>query len=420
MSRYNNKDSYESDHLARQAIELLSNHLDQHYGLTAIMGAELEFCIHPSKEFTSSPEFSKGRKTNILALENQSRFQTLDDYLRGFTSRANQQLSKDKGAPLEYQEALSANDILYAPSSQTPVPESLKSNHLAKQNPLFPDSPYIAAMHQEDPNISKKYVNISSQYEVIFSHKAEHNHPSTLARAIDSTRKLIQEKAPFYQAEGKADHSTASRKGKHIIAASFAAIEKSSPITNGMHINLSLQHKDNSPLVPADYTRDTALQILGQKMAAMNGQILPFFLPSNTAHKRVQPNDFSAPTSLHSSISTKGLQSQKPWFENRLPGADANPYHAIAGTLLSAVHMLKELDLSRPVLSWHSTPASTDPLPSSTKETLAIMRSNTSAKDCLNELSNGDTLGDKLFAAIERDIITGRQMCPSVSSGQSR
>ena len=121
---------------------------------------------------------------------------------------------------------------------------------------------------------------------------------------------------------------------------------------NSCHIHLSLRRDDDSPLFAEDQAAFDRF-VAGQ-LAALADMTL-FFAPNINSYKRFAAGSF-APTVVawgHDnrtcSLRVVGHGAGKR-VENRLPGADVNPYLALAAMIAAGLHGIdNELELEEPV-----------------------------------------------------------------------
>ncbi|MGI5215495.1 glutamine synthetase family protein [Plantactinospora sp. CA-290183] len=114
---------------------------------------------------------------------------------------------------------------------------------------------------------------------------------------------------------------------------------------NSCHIHFSLRDVDGSSAMLGDgpaHLSETGQQVLAGLLATMRDFSL-LFAPNVNSYKRYQPGSF-APTALRWGTDNRTcalrLVGHGPGMrvENRVPGADVNPYLAIAALVAGAVH----------------------------------------------------------------------------------
>jgi glutamine synthetase len=126
---------------------------------------------------------------------------------------------------------------------------------------------------------------------------------------------------------------------------------------NSCHVHFSLRTIDGSPVIPGDgpaHLSSTGQRVLAGLLATIRDFSL-FFAPNVNSYKRFQPGSF-APTALRWATDNRtcalrlvgvpapgghahgGGTSMR--VENRVPGADVNPYLALAAMVAGAIHGL--------------------------------------------------------------------------------
>ncbi|WFF09160.1 glutamine synthetase family protein [Micromonospora sp. WMMD1076] len=123
---------------------------------------------------------------------------------------------------------------------------------------------------------------------------------------------------------------------------------------NSCHIHFSLRDASGSSAMPGDgpaHLSVTGQRVLAGLLATMR-ELSLFFAPNINSYKRYQPGSF-APTALRWGTDNRTcalrLVGHGPGMrvENRVPGADVNPYLAIAALVAGAVHGIEnELELA--------------------------------------------------------------------------
>ncbi|HEY0696899.1 MAG TPA: glutamine synthetase family protein [Micromonospora sp.] len=114
---------------------------------------------------------------------------------------------------------------------------------------------------------------------------------------------------------------------------------------NSCHIHFSLRDASGASAMPGDgpaHLSETGQRVLAGLLATMREFSL-LFAPNINSYKRYQPGSF-APTALRWGTDNRTCalrvvgHGQGLRVENRVPGADVNPYLAIAGLVAGAVH----------------------------------------------------------------------------------
>ncbi|KPL68321.1 glutamine synthetase [Erythrobacter sp. SG61-1L] len=129
---------------------------------------------------------------------------------------------------------------------------------------------------------------------------------------------------------------------EHGVYATFLAKPMSDQPGSAMHIHQSILDVDTGRNVFSTQNgRDSALfrsHIAG--LVRLMPQVLPLFAPNVNSFRRMQP-DTAAPINVHWGTDNRSCGLRVPVsgykdrrIENRLPGADANPYLAIAASLI--------------------------------------------------------------------------------------
>ncbi len=194
---------------------------------------------------------------------------------------------------------------------------------------------------------------------------------------------------------------------RHGLVATFMAKPFSKHAGNGFHVNQSLWNRTGSSNMFAAPT-DRALAPMTSRFLSGLLEHLPgataFFAPSPNSYKRLRPQAFVpiAPSwgwddrtvALRIPQST-GMAAR---VENRVPGADANPYLVIAASLASGLCGLCGMHASAPLPPPSSPLPGTPltPLPRSPIDALQAL----CADDCLMDALGSDFV--RLFAAVKR------------------
>ncbi|MEX2291485.1 MAG: glutamine synthetase family protein [Mycobacteriales bacterium] len=165
------------------------------------------------------------------------------------------------------------------------------------------------------------------------------------------------------------------------------------------HLHVSLRGTDGGPVLAGDGRYgDSALlrRVLAGQLACLREFTL-LFAPTVNAFKRLRPGAF-APTAVawgrDNRLAALRLVGSGASLrvENRVPGADADPYLALAGVLLASRHGIEnDLPLPDPVRG--APPRGTEGLPSSLGEAADLLDRSEVARKGL-----GDALVDALVA----------------------
>jgi glutamine synthetase len=171
------------------------------------------------------------------------------------------------------------------------------------------------------------------------------------------------------------------------------------------HLHVSLRSTDGEAVFAGDGPHgESALlrRVLGGQLACLR-ELTLLFAPTVNAYKRLRPGAF-APTAVAWGRDNRlaalrlvgsGLSLR---IENRVPGADADPYLALAGVLLAFRHGL-ENDLPLPEPARGAPPAGTPALPTTLDEAADLLDGSEIARKGL-----GDALVDALCASARAEV----------------
>ena len=158
---------------------------------------------------------------------------------------------------------------------------------------------------------------------------------------------------------------------------------------NSCHIHFSLRDVDGHPALLGDgpgRLSVTGRQVLAGLLATMREFSL-FFAPNVNSYKRYQPGSF-APTALRWGTDNRTcalrLVGHGPdvRVENRVPGADVNPYLAIAALVGGAVHGIEqELEPGEECTGNAYDDAAAERVPGTLRDALALWESSTVAAE---------------------------------------
>jgi glutamine synthetase len=171
------------------------------------------------------------------------------------------------------------------------------------------------------------------------------------------------------------------------------------------HLHVSLRGTGGEPVLAGDgpWGESPLLRrVLAGQLACLR-ELTLLFAPTVNAFKRLRPGAF-APTTVTwgrdnrlAALRLVGAGSSLR-VENRVPGADADPYLALAGVLLASRHGLEnDLPLPEPVRG--APPAGTSVLPSSLGEAADLLERSEVARKGL-----GDPLVDALVSAARAEV----------------
>ncbi|MFU8871232.1 glutamine synthetase family protein [Micromonospora sp. SL4-19] len=158
---------------------------------------------------------------------------------------------------------------------------------------------------------------------------------------------------------------------------------------NSCHIHFSLRDADGRPALLGDgpaHLSVTGQRVLGGLLATMREFSL-FSAPNVNSYKRYQPGSF-APTALRWGTDNRTcalrLVGHGPGLrvENRAPGADVNPYLAIAALVAGAVYGIeRELELGEECTGNAYDDTGAEQVPGTLRDALTLWESSTVAKD---------------------------------------
>ncbi|TGV77891.1 glutamine synthetase, partial [Mesorhizobium sp. M00.F.Ca.ET.149.01.1.1] len=131
--------------------------------------------------------------------------------------------------------------------------------------------------------------------------------------------------------------------------ATFMAKPIAAQAGSSMHLHMSIVDRKGEPLFAGEDGEDSAMftHFIGglQKYVP---EIMPLFAPNVNSYRRIRPNH-SAPANIEWSHDNRSCGLRVPMggraarrIENRLPGADANPYLAMAGSLIAGYLGIEE------------------------------------------------------------------------------
>ncbi|MFE9690515.1 glutamine synthetase family protein [Micromonospora sp. NPDC005806] len=158
---------------------------------------------------------------------------------------------------------------------------------------------------------------------------------------------------------------------------------------NSCHIHFSLRDADGRSAMLGDgpaHLSPTGRRVLAGLLATMREFSL-LFAPNVNSYKRYQPGSF-APTALRWGTDNRTCalrlvgHGQGMRVENRVPGADVNPYLAIAALVAGAVHGIeRDLALGDECTGNAYDDGDADQVPGTLRDALALWESATVAQD---------------------------------------
>ena len=278
---------------------------------------------------------------------------------------------------------------------------------------LETDSPHLVLFKGND-HFSEFLVRDSKEppsnlYEVIFRHTDTQDRnvgPIILSTVIDRVRKhLLQVIAPERKVEITFDPLS-------------KAVEKDIPVTCALQTNIDLLDGLNNSILKQE--QDRGMTRLGRQLARaslpMQAETVLLCAPEENSYKRFQALHSGAPGRV-SSHTQSGVQKASvafregadkhgntPRLENRLAGADADPYCVVLATLAQTYDALANLKYSRISRQYQDadTPEVYANVPHTRAEAAAHFTKGRLLKDLLNKQRDG--LGDELCAQVLKDL----------------
>ncbi|PZG07574.1 glutamine synthetase [Micromonospora craterilacus] len=162
---------------------------------------------------------------------------------------------------------------------------------------------------------------------------------------------------------------------------------------NSCHIHFSLRDASGGSAMLGD--GPARLSVTGQRvlagLLATMRELSLFSAPNVNSYKRYQPGSF-APTALRWGTDNRTCalrvvgHGQGMRVENRVPGADVNPYLAIAALVAGAVHGIeRELELGEECAGNAYDDATAERVPSTLRDALPLWQSSEVARDAFGD-----------------------------------
>ncbi|WP_327042935.1 glutamine synthetase family protein [Micromonospora ureilytica] len=158
---------------------------------------------------------------------------------------------------------------------------------------------------------------------------------------------------------------------------------------NSCHIHFSLRDSNGDSAMLGDgpaHLSQTGQRVLAGLLATMREFSL-LFAPNINSYKRYQPGSF-APTALRWGVDNRTCalrvvgHGQGMRVENRVPGADVNPYLAIAGLVAGALHGIDgELELGEECAGNAYDDPEAERVPGTLRDALALWEGSTAARE---------------------------------------
>lgn len=177
------------------------------------------------------------------------------------------------------------------------------------------------------------------------------------------------------------------------LLATFMAKPTADQSGSGAHIHLSLYDNDGNNIMSDSESPDGLSNLCRNFIAGqlVNGRAMCALVNSTiNSYKRLQPYCF-APTTCTWGYEHRGCMVRVPntrdentRIENRLPGADTNPYIALAAILAAGLDGIeRELEVYSPMVNIDAYASSAEPLPSTLPEALDALKESELFKDTL-------------------------------------
>ncbi|KAA0922391.1 glutamine synthetase [Streptomyces apricus] len=142
-------------------------------------------------------------------------------------------------------------------------------------------------------------------------------------------------------------HAVRHLAAQHKMAPTFMAAPQTG-VGSGLHLHVSLwrDEEDSAFWAPQSGVLPEPLQHSVAGLLTALPHLVPLYAPTGNSYKRYRPHSF-APTRFTWGIDNRTCairvtgEESNPHLENRLPGADANPYLALAATLAAIIHGIR-------------------------------------------------------------------------------
>lgn len=173
---------------------------------------------------------------------------------------------------------------------------------------------------------------------------------------------------------------------KNGCTATFMAKPNAAWAGSSGHMHISLSSKSGEPLFAntgnPEMLSDIGLSFLAG-LKGLSRELSAIYLPNVNSYKRTNGRSWAAANSSwgidNRTVSFRAIPSAGPTarVENRIPGADTNPYLVIAATLLSGLHGVeRKLSAGAPFVgnAYRATPEQARPLATSLEEAMNLFR----------------------------------------------
>ncbi|MFA5606249.1 MAG: glutamine synthetase family protein [Leucobacter sp.] len=181
--------------------------------------------------------------------------------------------------------------------------------------------------------------------------------------------------------------------------ASFMAIPKSDWAGSSCHIHQSIRAVDSGEAVmmkpgtegPAPELSEVGKHYVAGVLATMR-EFSAIYWPTVNSYRRARPYSWAATTvswgfdNRSTGLRVVGESASSMRLENRMPGADVNPYLAVAATLAGGAYGIEnKLELPDPVEGDAYADPTLEPLPRSLEEAVEIFDQSSIAREVFGE-----------------------------------
>ncbi len=360
--------------MVKRANDLVYNALRED-GVTPVMGAELEFTVSVTNDAKNQKRVDANNPLNM-----KDNNELIDIYLDEIPQIAKKIEQESDISEHEARNRANAqagknyDEDLHRPAADSQKPEKAQG---------FENSPYVANTYKEGGQL---------QYEVVIPHEptqfgdqtldaegenSKKGRPAhkTLPRAIEGVKKAVTDNVA---------------KSRDLAAVDFSATGDYH-ITNGMHINVSLENEKGENLVH-DLIREKKDQKFVRFMQEALLEVAGTTVKDGKGLERVE----------HMATSDLLKMKGSNRFENRLPSASTDAGVAVLTTLVAVKHAYdKEVKADK----FTAVEVRDQELWKTTPEKLAEnLEKGHVMRDMLNELSDGEKLGDRIEKAFLQQI----------------
>lgn len=252
---------------------------------------------------------------------------------------------------------------------------------------LFEASPYVTNLYKEKAD---------SQYELVFSHLSKEGSPSLLAHSVTMAKRRLERKLKERGVE-EVNYSPISPLQTKPPSDMYPAKNNG----QSLQINFSLENEEGENILNITdksivaRINDIALDVLNETIALVS--------PSEESFDRYNLDNIdNTPKSLQNNVHNVSAVSYRTsennvHSENRVAGADADPYLAVATTMMAIYDALSNPEITMNGEEFDAVDFGKKSygysFPKDREEALERIEKGTIVQDMLNELENG--LGDR-------------------------